>query len=145
MVQDFFDQCPFTPFGAEVNSEGCPLDDDQDGVPNFMDKELNTPIGAFINDEGVQLTEEEIIALCSPQEAVLREDVSYYLDRYIVFSRYRRGAGIVIPDKFMPFDTDGDGIISFDELLQSIDAFFDFRTFLSKEDIYDFVEFFFNQ
>lgn len=145
MVQDYFDQCPFTPFGAEVNSEGCPLDDDQDGVPNFMDKEVNTPIGAFINEEGVQLTEEELIALCSLQEAVSREDVSYYLNRYIVFSRYRRGAGDSIPDKFMPFDTDSDGIISFDELLQSIDAFFDFRTFLSKEDIYEFVEFFFNQ
>jgi len=144
-VLDFFDLCPYTPFGAEVDSDGCPLDDDQDGVSNYMDDELNTPYGAFINDAGVQLTEEELIALCSQQDAVHRADVRYYLDRQILFSRYGRGSGGIIPDKFRTFDLDDDGSISFDELLQSIDAFFDFRTFLSKEDMYEFVEFFFKQ
>ena len=144
-VLDFFDQCPFTPFGAEVDSDGCPLDDDQDGVSDFMDKELNTPYGAFINDDGVQLTEDELIALYTRQDAVYRADLVYYLNHQILFSRYSRGSGEGVPDKFMSFDKDEDGIISFEELLQSIDAFFDFSTFLSEEDIYEFVGFFFTQ
>jgi hypothetical protein len=144
-VLDFFDQCPFTQFGAEVDAYGCPLDGDQDGVPDYLDQELNTPYGAFINEVGVELSEEEMIALLTQKDAVARENVSYYLNRQIIFSRYGRGSGEAIPDKFKTFDTDKDGTISFDELLDSIDAFFDFRTFLSQEDIYELIEFFFLQ
>ncbi len=144
-VLDFFDQCPFTQFGAEVDADGCPLDGDQDGVPNYSDQELNTPYGAFVNEEGVSLSEEEIIALLAQKDAVERENVTYYLNRQVIFSRYGRGSGKAIPNQFKSFDTDEDGTISFDELLHSIDAFFDFRTFLSKQDIYEFIEFFFQQ
>lgn len=144
-VLDFFDQCPFTQFGAEVDGNGCPLDGDQDGVPDYRDQELNTPYGAFINEDGVSLSEEEIIALLTQKDAVERKEVSYYLNRPVIFSRYGRRSGEAIPDKFKSFDTDEDGTISFDELLHSIDAYFDFRTFLSKQDIYEFIEFFFQQ
>jgi hypothetical protein len=144
-VLDFFDHCPFTQFGAEVDANGCPLDGDLDGVPDYRDQELNTPYGVFVNEEGVSLSEEEWIALLAPKDAVERENVSYYLNRRIVFSKYYRESGEPIPDKFKSFDTDEDGTISFDELLRSIDAFFDFRTFLSKQDIYELIEFFFHQ
>jgi hypothetical protein len=142
-VLDFFDQCPFTQFGAEVDGNGCPLDGDQDGVPDYRDQELNTPYGDFVNDEGVSLSEEEWITLLAQKDAVERENVSHYINKPAIFSRYGRGTGEAIPDKFKSFDTDEDGTISFDELLDSIDAFFDFRTFLSKEDIYELIEFFF--
>ena len=41
-VLDSMDQCPGTPAGVEVDSKGCPLDDDADGVPNHQDDCLNT-------------------------------------------------------------------------------------------------------
>lgn len=51
----------------------------------------------------------------------------------------------VIPDKFKNLDTDGDDYISFEELLQVIDNYFDQKLNLSVEDIYELNNFFFEQ
>lgn len=39
-VFDRFDDCPDTPSGVAVDSVGCPLDSDFDGVFDYMDKSL---------------------------------------------------------------------------------------------------------
>lgn len=59
-VPDVNDFCAKTPRGWEVDTKGCPLDDDGDGVPNKLDKEANTAKGSLINKEGVTVTEEEL-------------------------------------------------------------------------------------
>lgn len=42
-IANQFDKCPDTPAGVLVDSRGCPLDTDQDGVPDYKDKEPLTP------------------------------------------------------------------------------------------------------
>jgi len=39
LVADIDDFCPKTPAGVKVDQNGCPLDDDADGIANYLDKE----------------------------------------------------------------------------------------------------------
>src|SRR5699024_3699842 len=43
---------PDTPSGVTVDEKGCPLDSDNDGVPDYLDKCPNTPDGVTVNEEG---------------------------------------------------------------------------------------------
>jgi len=56
-VIDFTDSCQGTPAGVTVDLRGCPLDDDEDGVPNYKDIELATRVDAFVDQEGKELTD----------------------------------------------------------------------------------------
>ena len=58
-IIDGLDICPYTPKGAEVDKNGCPIDDDGDGVPNYMDIENQTGKESFVNAFGRTLTDED--------------------------------------------------------------------------------------
>ncbi len=62
-VKDIEDACPETPDGVKVDARGCPIDDDGDGVPNYLDKELNTKRGAVVDESGVTMTDEQMLKL----------------------------------------------------------------------------------
>lgn len=66
-VPDYRDQCPGTPAGVEVDAVGCPLDSDNDGVPDYRDQCPNTPAGTEVN------------ALGCPDSVVLN-DVNFEFD-----------------------------------------------------------------
>jgi adhesin transport system outer membrane protein len=51
-VRDANDQCPGTPSGVAVDTQGCPLDADIDTVPDYRDKCPNTPLGEMVDDDG---------------------------------------------------------------------------------------------
>ncbi|WP_447528632.1 OmpA family protein [Vreelandella sp. TE19] len=51
-VPDYRDQCPGTPAGVEVDAVGCPIDSDNDGVPDYRDQCPNTPAGVEVNALG---------------------------------------------------------------------------------------------
>lgn len=51
-VPDYRDQCPGTPAGVSVNAEGCPVDSDNDGVPDYRDQCPDTPAGVEVNSLG---------------------------------------------------------------------------------------------
>ena len=57
MVPDNDDHCPETPQGVKVDEKGCAIDTDNDGIADYLDKELNTRIGALVDEGGVELTE----------------------------------------------------------------------------------------
>jgi hypothetical protein len=54
-VIDLIDQCPHTPTDVRVDELGCPVDGDEDGVPDFLDLEMATAKGAYVNADGETL------------------------------------------------------------------------------------------
>lgn len=56
-VTDWDDQCQGTPPGVPVDAKGCPLDGDDDGVPNYKDDELKSPKGSLVSTRGVQMSD----------------------------------------------------------------------------------------
>lgn len=143
-VNDFNDECPGTPAGVKVTFRGCAVDDDKDGVPNYLDKQ-NTPSTGkvIVGGNGIRLMEAQLIALLYDPDAVKRSEVKLYKQ-----AGSYSGAAIEsdeIPDKFKPVDTNGDRYISLDELNNAIDAIFEMNSTLTPDDIYELQEFFFNQ
>lgn len=143
-ILDAADECPGTPYGVAVDSLGCPLDQDNDGVPDYLDKDNFTPAGAWVDDEGRAVSEEEYLQrLLMRNDAMNRSDVLAYFET--IGKGYVRKSVTEIPDKFKSLDTDQDEYISFDELLQAIDDYFDRKLDLTVEDIYELNNFFFGQ
>ncbi len=146
-VFDFWDLCPNTPPGVEVDEFGCPVDSDGDGVPDYRDLEPNTRPGAFVDEHGREITHEKLAGLLGERDdAVARSD----LDMLATLPAYRYDGRPLrsydgIPQKFRSLDVDGDGFISFEELIRAIDLFFDGKLDLTAEDIYELNDFFFSQ
>ncbi len=145
-VLDINDHCLHTPKGQAVDTLGCPFDTDADGVADYLDKEQNTRPGAIVDRDGVEIPDALVWANLG-QEALPRDQVEVYLSAMnnLGAGSGRRNGSIEIPEKFKALDLDKDGYISFDEVLKAIDAFFDFESDLSTQDIYDLNDFFFSQ
>lgn len=143
-IIDWHDRCPFTPARVEVDTSGCPLDGDRDGVPDYQDLEPQSAPGAWVDPDGTTVTEEEFLSRMEYRnQAMKREEVAAYMDA--ILSEYMLGPSLEIPDKYKPLDTDGDGELSYDELLRSIDQYFDYQLDLSLEELRELNEFFFSQ
>ncbi len=59
-VIDIKDSCAGTPKGVAVDLKGCPIDEDNDYTPDYLDKELGTSRGTFTDEVGVGLTDSTI-------------------------------------------------------------------------------------
>ena len=57
-IIDLIDRCPNTPPNIEVDTNGCALDTDGDGVSDYLDAEINSKYPAYANDKGVGMTDE---------------------------------------------------------------------------------------
>ena len=57
LIVDFVDLCAKTPEGVLVDEFGCPLDNDLDGVPDYLDEEKATKIDAMVNEVGVTMSD----------------------------------------------------------------------------------------
>ena len=78
LIPDVNDHCPKTPQGVEVDGNGCPLDTDHDGIPNYIDEQEYTPVGAVVNERGVQLTDEQFRSMYSEYASASRKYASHY-------------------------------------------------------------------
>lgn len=142
-VLDVADRCPGTPYGVVTDTLGCPLDGDNDGVPDYLDKEVESPAGVWVDDQGVTLKEEDFLKDLKRENALQRSDLEAYMALYK--DRFKERAVIDIPEKFTSIDSDEDGYISFEELLRVIDDYFDFKVDLSLDELRQVNEFFFSQ
>ena len=89
LVADVNDYCPKTPIGVKVNQFGCPLDEDNDGIPNYIDQEKNTKKGALVDEKGVQLTDDKYRSMYSDYEAASREYANFYNENEIKRENYK--------------------------------------------------------
>jgi len=144
LILDVFDHCPGTPSGIEVDTAGCALDSDLDGVADYLDQEANTTLGSWVDDEGVTVTEEEFLSTIQHRNNTMpRNEVDSYMT--LIVNNYRLASASEIPERYKPLDTNGDGYISFEELLKTIDQYFDFQLDLSLDELREVNEFFFSQ
>jgi hypothetical protein len=143
-IMDAVDDCPGTPYGVVVDSLGCPLDGDKDGIADYLDQELTTSPGAWVDANGKTVSEDTFLtSILGRSDAMNREDVRAYFET--IGKGYTRKAVAEIPEKFKKLDTDKDGYISFEELLQAIDNYFDSKYDFKVTDIYELNNFFFEQ
>jgi Ca2+-binding EF-hand superfamily protein len=143
-ILDAVDDCPGTPYGVVVDSLGCPLDQDKDGIPDYRDEEPLSMPDVWVDGKGKTLTEEEFLALLmNRDQAMSREDIMKYFET--IGKTYSARRIQEIPEKFKQIDLDKDGYISFDELLKAIDSYFDYKLNYTVEDIYELNSVFFNQ
>lgn len=143
-ILDLMDQCPDTPLREPIDSVGCPIDDDSDGIPNYMDKEPSSAIGALVDKDGTTLTEASFERYNTDALAVNHDKV-ITLPVHQVWTRSVRFEPGIVPEKFKGIDTNGDGYVSYDEMLKEINKYFDGESKLQTADIYELNDFFFEQ
>lgn len=143
-VFDLFDQCPDTPQNEPVDSVGCPIDNDKDGIANYQDSEPNSALGALVDKTGATLTETSFERYNTEGLAVSRDQV-IILPVNQVWTRSVRFEPGVVPEKFKGIDANSDGYVSYDEMLKEINKYFDGESKLQTNDVYELNEFFFEQ
>jgi OOP family OmpA-OmpF porin len=98
-VLDQNDRCPYTPKGAEVDANGCPLDSDGDGVLDQDDRCPDTPKGVKVDATGCP------VPLDSDGDGVLDQN-----DRCPDTPK-----GVKVDATGCPLDSDGDGVLDQDD------------------------------
>ena len=89
LVLDVDDYCPKTPIGVKVDKNGCPLDNDNDGIANYIDQQKNTPEGSIVDEFGVRLTADKYHSMYSEYEAASRKYANFYNESEIKRENYK--------------------------------------------------------
>ena len=89
LVLDINDYCPETPTGVKVDETGCPIDTDNDGIADYIDKEKNSIAGAIVDEKGVTLKEDSFKSKYDANEVASREFANYYNEKEILRDDYK--------------------------------------------------------
>ena len=103
-VPDEDDQCPDTPAGVKVYSNGCPVDTDRDGVPDHLDRCPDTPSGTAVDANGCPLPEKKVEVKKEPVDSD-RDGVPDDSD-----AEPNTPAGARVDSKGKAIDSDSDGV-----------------------------------
>lgn len=158
-VPDINDHCLHTRKGVPVDEKGCALDDDGDGVPNYLDKEPNTSrafvVKGAVDREGRGLTDEQIAIMDQKRKGIYEDRKKKFyeapsldmLEEFdIPVEGHKAGASsMALPDRFKFADVNTDGILQSHEITGAIDMFFTGEVDISVADIMEMIDFFFEQ
>ena len=147
------DWCAGTPSGVPVDANGCPFDNDKDGVADYKDDEPNSALGAIVDAKGVTIGEDSYDDLGVDTVGTTRSLVlvshpkskSERVGSYYSFDKPAAAQGAAGIGEFAEVDTDGDGFISPQEITNAIDMFFDGELDYSATKLHSLIDFFFDQ
>lgn len=146
-IKDINDNCPGTPAAVKIDDTGCPIDTDNDNVPDYLDAEPDTKPEAVVNAKGVTQTE----AMIAERHAIFNEGASKRLQDIVNNRDFGKGNEggtlnkVVIPDYLKPTDYNSDGIISTDEIGRAIADFFEGNLDLTIDKLNELIDLFFEQ
>lgn len=149
-VRNIEDLCSNTPAGAAVDASGCPLDTDNDGVPDYRDAETSADSalvdanGVTIDPDFIVLPDTNAVAHAIIYEAYPNLDLPK-VGNYYTFEQPKEEEGVKDLGAFAVVDKNGDGFISADEITWAIDAFFDGELDFSAGKLHELIDFFFDQ
>jgi hypothetical protein len=89
LVRDMDDYCPKTPLGVKVDKNGCPLDDDNDGIANYLDQQKNSSEGSIVDENGVRLTADKYQSMYSEFQVASRKYANFYNEFEIKRENYK--------------------------------------------------------
>ena len=157
-VIDTQDHCHHTPAGVEVDANGCPMDSDGDGVPNYMDEEPESKSGVLVDEKGRELTDELLAERKAAKEAVITkrhetfsEDASFAtleeISEEIEQTNSQNGGNSTnkIPEELREADLNNNGIISASEITAAIDGFFEGSNNFTVKALHELIDYFFEQ
>jgi hypothetical protein len=159
-IDDVNDAVIDSTLNTKVDANGKPVDTDNDGIPDYRDKEPASLKDALVNEEGITITEEMI-------EAKWREDSLAALPVIVEYLHHTDKYGSAKPDsvssnqineltgqqtparqippQFNSLDEDKNNQISPGEIGKAIDLYLDGKSKLSVSEFYDLIDFFFSQ
>jgi opacity protein-like surface antigen len=147
------DWCAGTPSGVTVDANGCPYDNDKDGVADYKDDEPNSALGAIVDAKGVTIGEDSYDDLGAdtvgtPRNLVFESHPKSKPERvgnYFSFEKPQAASGASNISEYAAVDIDGDGFISAQEITNAIDMFFDGELDYSATKLHSLIDFFFDQ
>jgi len=165
-ILDIDDWCQETDQDVKVDRHGCPEDKDNDGIPDYKDKEIDTKEEALKIDSSGVTVSDSIVALEALDTIVtLRDELCAYYpsicqgnESDIIFQLLNRGKADKsllnakaeiskkpIEEIIVQSDSNKDGKINAKEIYETIDLFFDGKLDIALGDIHKLIDYFFEQ
>ncbi len=156
-IRDIDDDVIDTIGNSKVDAKGKPVDTDNDGIPDYRDKEPNSLKDALVNEYGVTITEEMIEAKWREDSLSALPAIVEYLHHTDKYGKENQESGqnnsgadaakknITIPLQFRSLDTDGNNQISPAEIGDAIEKYLEGKSSFTVTQFYDLIDFFFGQ
>ncbi len=150
-VTDGNDICQGTPANVKVDSKGCPVDEDDDGIADYLDKEPNTKKGAIVDGNGVAIDYEKIRMEAERDSVNAAQKTTFATSPSLETLKQGdqdltpKTGPDCIPAEFRDADVNKDCIITADEINNVIDQFFDGEGNWTADGINRLIDYFFDQ